>query len=275
MFPNHNISFFLDRSYSGLEFNLVAANSNGEALHLAKPRRKAPMGNDAVIVQAITLSKRGDFQRAFNIVNRNYKPRISPIDLELLRADLLHKVNRIDDAISEVKRLRTKTSLPANVFMLDKLEFDIYLAQKNIVEANRLLDRLADTAGENSSFYLQLKADVLAMEGKIDEALGTIENGLLTEEYDATLMAAYVRIAAENIGSVSKDIQTKATDRAWYALYLTHYASADILKDAASLFYHLGETHKALPIIEHALIMKPNDISLRQWHESVGTNCGN
>ncbi|MBN2714960.1 MAG: transglutaminase domain-containing protein [Deltaproteobacteria bacterium] len=270
----HNISFFLDRAYSGLEFNLVAAGSHGEALHLAVPRKKELLGSDAVIVQAITLSNRGDFQRAFDVVSQNYDPKIATIDLELLRAELLYRVNRLDEALREVVRLRRKTSLPANVFMLDKLQFDIHIAEKNTVEGELLLDNIANTLGDDSSLYLQLKAELLTSRGQIEAALQTLENGLLTDEYETSLMAAYLRIAGFGGAGLSDALREKSIARAWNALYLTHYASADVLKAAASLFFHLGQTHTALPIIEHALIMKPDDADLRQWHNAVLKNCG-
>ena len=270
----HNISFFLDRSYSGVEINLISAGSNGEALYLAKPKKKELLGSDAIIVDALTLSNRGNYQSAYKIVSQNYDPGIATINLEMLRADLLFRVNKLDEALREVTRLLKKTSLPANVFLLDKLQFDILMAENNPEEAELLLDQIVDTLGEDSSLYLQLKAEVLLKQGKLTDALQVLDNGLITEQYDSTLMATYVRIVSDNVKRVSAEVRAKAIERSWDALYLTHYASADVLKAAASLFYHLGHTYKALPIVEHALIMRSDDSDLRRWHEKLQQKCG-
>lgn len=269
----HNISFFLDRSFSGLEFNLVEAGASGEQLHLAKPKRIAFSGNDAIIFQALTLSNRGDYQGAFKFVNEHYNFESAPLNLDLLRADLFFRVKKYDDALRQIERLRKKTSLPMNVFMLNKLEFDVHIEQGNTEKAVVVLDGLADTLGENESLYLLQKAQYLFAKNEIIQALDTIDNALITDEYNANLMATYVGIVAKSHRSLPKKIIDKTVERAWYALYLTHYASPEVLKSVASLFFHMGQFSKAIPLIEHTLIMTANDDDLNNWQHQAKAAC--
>ncbi|MBN2528782.1 MAG: hypothetical protein JXR76_20495 [Deltaproteobacteria bacterium] len=269
----HYISFFLDKTYSGLQFNLIAAGANGESLHLAKPKRGAFAGTEAIIVQAITLSTRGDYSNALQLVNANYDPAVATVDLSLLRADLLYRVKRYDDALGEIVRLRQQTSLPANVLMLNKLEFDIYLAQKKTDDASRLLSELKKNLKDNPTAYIQLNAMLMATSGKISDALKMLDDALQKNEYDATIMATYLNIVSMEPGEISDQLKQKTMERAWYALYLTHYASANVLKSAAGLFFNLGQTRQAIPLIHHALTMAPNDEELLSWNETAKKIC--
>ena len=269
----HNISFFLDRSYSGLEINLIAAGANGEELHLARPKRKAPAGNDAIIVQALTLSRRGDYSSAFNLVDENYSPDNSSLNLALLRMELLYRTGQFDRALDAIHALREKTSLPANVYLMDKLEFDIYVAQIAPDSATRLLSKMTEYLDENSSMVLNMRASLSIARGNILEGLQIIENALVTEPYDTMLMTAYIDIVSRNMQQIPAKIRQKSIDMAWQALYLTHYASPEALKAVSSLFFFTGESEKALPIIEHALVMTPNDHELVHWHKLVRSNC--
>ncbi len=274
-FADHrnNISFFLDKSYSGLAINMVSAGANGESLHLAKPRREAPAGHDAVIVQALTLSRRGDFAGAYELVSRYYDEVSSPLDLALLRMDLLFRTHHYEEALVAIRRLRERTSLPANIFMMDKLEFDIHIARRANGDAAHVLNQMADYLDENGSLFLQMQALLHISRGEISAGMAIIENALLAEPNDTMLMTTYLTIAADHLQHISSETRQQAVQLAWQALYLTHYASPEALKSVAALFYHLGEVQKALPLIEHALIMTPNDADLVAWHEAVRKRC--
>lgn len=261
----HNISFFLDRSFSGLEFNLVEAGAQGETLHLARPKRIAFSGNDAVIFEALTLSNRGDYQTAFDFVQKHFNPDSAPLNLELLRADLFFKMGKHREAMRQIELLRKKTSLPMNVFMLDKLSFDLHIRLKNIQRAKEVLERMAESLGDNEPLYLQHKAKFLFADGQTELSLRSIDNALITEEYNTQLIATYVELAAQSIETLSEQSRRTAIDRAWSGLYLTHYASPSMLKSAAALFYSLHDFQKAIPLIQHALIMTPNDEELNKW----------
>ncbi|MBN2343310.1 MAG: hypothetical protein JXX29_08580 [Deltaproteobacteria bacterium] len=269
----HNISFFLDRSFSGLEFNLVAAGAQGESLYLAKPKRIAFSGNDAVIFQALTLSNRGDYIGAFNFVEQQYQPNAAPLNLELLRADLFFKVGNTEEALREIRRLRQKTSLPINVFMLDKLEFDLHLQEHQMTQALAILEHLAESIGENEPLFLEQKARYLFADGDIEQALTTIDNALIQSEFDTKLLATYVELVARAADGLSEATRRSAVDRAWKGLYLSHYAAPTMLKAAARLFFALGQYPKALPLIQHALVMTPNDAELNQWLHVSTTAC--
>jgi hypothetical protein len=268
-FKDHrdNIAFFLDRSFSGLQFDLIEAGANGEALYLVKSNPAVPTGNDAVMFQAITLMKRGNDKKALALVTKNYNPDSAPVNMELLLAELQFRNKKYSDTLKTIHYLKNKTSLKQNRLMLDTLNFKVSLAAKNMTMAKKQLKILEKTSGSDNPEYILQKAAYLFTKKEPETALKLIESILLNYPDNAQLLAAYGQYTAELIKNGvlpanSKTAET-ANNRIEKALYNTYYADPDIIKSAVKFYISTGAFMLAQDYIEHCQIMKPDDEELK------------
>ncbi len=267
---NH-IAFFLDRSFSGLAVNLVAAGANGEALHLAAPARGYPLTNDAVAFETLTLIRRGSFRQAERLILEKIHSSAMTLDMEILLAELAFRNRDWPLALSRINALRRRTSLPANVLWLDELEFNIAVHSGDRARADDLFARLAPRLADSIALAIH-RAALLHLQDRFTEALATIDNALLGAPDDPLLLQAAVDLMASRAERLTEEQETRALALAQDALLWSHYAQSDILKSVARLYRSLKQPG-AETIRRHALLMTPDDPELNEWKATQPDAC--
>ena len=97
-----DVSAFLERTFSGVSFDLVSASSDGESLKLSYPRTPGGTSLDAATFNAAVRAVMGDAEGALAALDASMSADTATVTARLFRAELLVELGRFDAAIDEL-----------------------------------------------------------------------------------------------------------------------------------------------------------------------------
>ncbi len=267
------VASFLDRSFSGVSFDLVEAQSSGEELLLARPRIPGSKGVDTSFFNAAIISQRGDHDRALAVFDNGVDLDSSSVESLLFRVDLLLNAGRAEDALSSISSLRKITSSATNLYYLDVLEFRALLALHRQDDAATFLDRLCDSMSEDDPSFIVHKARFLFATGPPLDAISFLDNAIATYPDNADLLTEFVSMVSKLDPPPRDEMIALALARADDALFKVLYTEPEIFAARARLLFLSGNTVEAMTAADHGLILKPFDPELNDLRNGRCANC--
>jgi hypothetical protein len=264
-----DVASFLDRAFSGVEFDLVSASSNGESLKLSYPRTPGGTDRDAATFNASVLAFRGDARAALDALDASVTPDTATVTARLFRAELLVDVGDNRAALDAIAALREITSLPANTAALDALELDAVVASGDRPAAEALLSRMEKSLGPSAPAFLSQKARVLFAFGAESEALDLIASAVAAAPGSLQLLTRLVDLVSRSSGALSRELATSAEAAADEAFDLAHYADPRLYAAAGRLARRLGHDPEALSLADSGLVLAPADPELLALREAI------
>ena len=256
------VANFLDRSFSGVSFDLVEARSNGENMRLARPRIPGSKSVDTSVFNSAILSQRGDNERALAVFDNEVDLNTSSVESHLFRVDLLFNAGRTDDALSSITALRKITSSATNAYYLDVLEFKALLALHRKDDAAKLLERLCDSMSEDDPSFIIHKAHFLFETGSPMDGISLLDNAIATYQDNADLLAEFATLVSRLEPPPGDEMIALALARADDALFEVLYTEPEIFAARARLLFLSGRNVEAMTAADHGLILKPFDPEL-------------
>ena len=156
-----DVSAFLDRSFSGVSFDLVSAGNNGETLRLARPKFPRGEGPDATVYKAMVALQRGDPSAALTTITSSWNPSTASVSVALFRASLQVEAGEYEEALRSVEALRSKTSYAPNIFVMNTLELRALISLGHTQKASAVLERISEVIGEEDPTFIALHASLL------------------------------------------------------------------------------------------------------------------
>jgi len=269
-----DISRFIDRTFSGVAFDLVSASNNGEQLTLARPRVPGEHLPETALFNAVVLSGRGDHRGALELIDSAIPPDRRSLKIRLMRIELLVLDGRHDDALEEISVLRAETSSAENTYLLDTLEIDALLTTGRHQQAEQVLERLSETIGGDARVLALYRARFLFGTGEQERAIEVLEEALVEIGDDPDLLTALADYVARKSDKPSAEMLAIALSAARRALLETMSADLGALAAEARVLSRLGRTIEAAQLLEHALILAPSDRVLLSLREAtLGDRC--
>jgi hypothetical protein len=268
-----DVAAFLDRTFTGVSFDLVAASSDGESLKLSYPRTPGGTDRDAASFNAAVLSVRGDPAAALAALDGSISSDTATVTVRLFRAELLVELGRFAEALETIGALRKNTSLPANTAALDALELRATTAVGDETAAAAVLARMAGSLGDATPAYLLHRARFLFATGEEGSALELLVNAIASSPNDVGLKTCFADLAARAAGAPTQEVLRNAEQQGYEALHLTHYADASLYASMARLANRLGHRSQALAYADGGLLLAPLDRDLAALRQSIA-RCG-
>ena len=268
-----DVASFLDRTFTGVGFDLVAASSDGESLKLSYPRTPVGTDRDAASFNAAVLSVRGDPAAALAALDGSISSDTATVTARLFRTELLVELGRFGEALDTIGALRKNTSLPSNTATLDALELRAATSVGDEAAAAAVLARMASSLGDATPAYLVHRARFLFASGKEGEALELLGNAIASSPSDEGLKSCFAQLAASASDAPSPEVTRRAEQQGYEALHLTHYADARLYASMARLANRLGQRNHALAYADGGLLLAPFDRDLAVLRETIA-RCG-
>lgn len=141
-------------------------------------------------------SRPGDFQRALDYARRSTGPQ-SPADAWVLRLRLETKVVGIESMLQAAQLGFASVPASANLFAVYQIAAELLALAGRISDAIDLIEKgISKIAPDKGLYSLYLaEAELLANTGEIDEAIQLLRRGLVTIPPEYSLFAIYVRAA--------------------------------------------------------------------------------
>lgn len=257
-----DVAAFLERTFSGVSFDLTSASSDGESLKLSYPRTPGGTSRDAAIFNAAVLAFRGDASGALAAIDGSISSATATVTARMFRAELLVELGRTDEALEMIAALRKNTSLPSNTAALDALELRASSAIGDEAAAAAALARVAKSLGDASPEYLAHRARFLFSFGKEAEALELVVNALSSAPSDAELKSCFAELASRASTALNPALAERAEREGHEALELSHFADPRIFSSMARLARRLGRRDQALAYSDAGLVLAPIDAEL-------------
>ncbi len=267
------VASFLDRSFSGVYFNLIEAQSNGEELHLARPRIPGSKSADTSVFNSAIISQRGDHERALAVFDNGVDLDNSSVESLLFRVDLLLNAGRTEDALSSIASLRKVTSSVINAYYLDVLEFRALLSLHRKDDATTLLERLCDSMSEDDPSFIVHKARFLFATGSPLDGISLLDNAIATYPDNADLLTEFASMVGRLDPPPQDEMIALALARADEALFSVLYTEPEIFAARARLLFLRGNSVEAVTAADHGLILKPFDPALNDLRNGHFANC--
>jgi len=268
-----DVAAFLDRTFSGVSFDLVAAAADGESLKLSYPRTPGGTSRDAATFNAAVLAVRGDSPGALEALDGSISPDTATVTARLFRAELLVELGRNDEALAMIGALRKNTSLPTNTAALDALELRAFSAAGNEAAAAVALSRMAKSIKDASPGYLAHRARFLFSFGKEAEALELIGNALSSAPGDSELKSCFAELASRASAALDPALAASADREGREALELSHFADPRLFASMARLSRRLGRRELARAYADAGLVLAPFDGELQALRAEI-SRCG-
>jgi tetratricopeptide (TPR) repeat protein len=264
-----NIANFIDRTFSGVAFDLVSASNQGETLSLARPRVPGEHLPETALFNAVVLSGRGDHKGALKLIDAAIPPDRRSIRVKLMRIELMVLDGRHDDALEDIAMLRRQTSAVENTNLLDRLELDALLTTGRPDEAEAILERLAAALDGDEKTLALLRARFHFGTGDETGALETLIQAIATVGQEPELLAAHANYVARRSEPPSEPSLEQALQNAQLALVETMAADHVSLAATARVLHRSGRHLDAVRMLEHALILAPSDRDLLELREAT------
>jgi hypothetical protein len=264
-----DVAAFLDRTFSGVSFDLVAASSDGESLKLSYPRTPGAADRDAASFNAAVLAVRGDASGALAALDGSISADTATVTTRMFRAELLVDLDRLDEALEMIGALRKNTSLPSNTAALDALELRALTEKGDGTAAATVLARMAKALGDASPTILADRARLLFAEGKEGEALELLVNATASSPGDVALKSCFAELAARSRAAFDPELAERALIDGREALELAHYADPGLFASLARLTSRLGRPGEALAYADSGLLLAPLDGELATLRETI------
>jgi tetratricopeptide (TPR) repeat protein len=256
------VASFLDRSFSGVSFDLIEAQSNGEELLLARPRIPGSKGADTSVFNAAIISQRGDHERALAVFDSGVDLDSSSVESLLFRVVLLLNAGRAEDALLSIASLRKITSSATNIYNLDVMEFRALLALDRQDDAATLLDDLCDSMSEDDPSFIIHKARFLFATGPPLDGISLLDNAIATYPDNFDLIMEFVSMVSKLDPPPQDEMIALALARADDANFRALYTEPEIFAARARLLFLVGSTVEAMTAADHGLVLKPFDPEL-------------
>jgi tetratricopeptide (TPR) repeat protein len=268
-----DVAAFLDRAFTGVSFDLIAASSDGESLKLSYPRTPGGSDHDAATFNAAVLSVRGDPAAALEKLDGSISADTATVTARLFRAELLVELGRFGEALDAVGALRKNTSLPANTAALDALELRAATSVGDEAAASAVLARMARSLGDTAPAYLVHRARFLFATGEEGAAIELLVNAIASSPGDVGLKSCFAELAARATEAPSQEVMSSAEQQGAEALHLTRHADAGLYASMARLAGRLGRPGQALAYADAGLLLAPLDRELAALRETIA-RCG-
>jgi tetratricopeptide (TPR) repeat protein len=269
-----DLAEFIDRTFSGVSFDLVDAYNEGEQLHLARPRTPGEHLPEIALFNAVVLSGRGDHRGALELIDAAIPPERRSLRVKLQRIELLVLSARHDRALEEIALLRNETSAAENTYLLDRLEMDSLLTTGRHDEAAAILERLAAALDEDDKTRSLLRARFLFGTGQQEQAVSTLADAIQRFDSDAELLSAFADHVARLDADPDRPLLDEALQRAGRALIETLSADHASLAAMARVLLRAERIRDAAWLLDHALILAPSDRELLGLREqAIADSC--
>jgi tetratricopeptide (TPR) repeat protein len=264
------LSDFMQRTFSGISFDLISASNNGEKLFLARPSN--PDGEMAYL-NAMVLSSRGDHRRALSVLDSNILPGRRSLPVKIFRIELLVLSGQYQEALSRISALRGETSSRDNVALLDELEFQSFLSLRLFSEAETVYLRIEKRLSNDDDRLSQtlLKARFLFARNDHKEAITLLAKALETYPRSPTLLSLFAEFVATANDAEASTFLDRALDAAFRAVRETMFADPAALATLSRVLSRTGHSTEARLILDHALILAPSDRSILELREKYGS----
>ncbi|MCP4196159.1 MAG: hypothetical protein GY762_03335 [Proteobacteria bacterium] len=260
---------FMQRTFSGISFDLISASHTGEKLFLARP---ANPDSDMAYLNALVLASRGDHQGALSALDSNISPERRSLAVKLFRIELLVRAAHYQEALSRIAVIRSETSSVDNIALLDELEFESFLFLERFAQAETVLLRIDNRLSGDGDTLSQilLNAKLLFARKQQQEAISLLLDAL--DRYPRTpslltLFAEYVATANTPQAAV---LLKRALAAALQAVRETMFADPGTLATLSQNLFRAGRFAEARLLLDHALILAPADRSIHTLREKLG-----
>lgn len=264
-----DIGKFIDRTFTGVGFDLIEASNNGEQLTLARPRIPGQHLPETAIFNAIVLSGRGDHLGALELIDGAIPPDRRSLRVKLQRIELMVLAGQHDKALDEIVDLRSETSSTANTYLLDTLEIDALLATGRHQDAAAVLERLTETIGDDAKTLALYRARFLFGTGEEDRAIEVISEAIDGRGSDSDLQTVLADYIARRSSAPTAEMLATALEASKAALVETMSGDHRALAAMARILIRGGRTAEAIQLLEHALILAPDDLELLKLREET------
>jgi tetratricopeptide (TPR) repeat protein len=264
------LSDFMQRTFSGISFDLIAASHTGEKLFLARP---ANPDADMAYLNALVLASRGDHQGALSALDSHISPERRSLAVKLFRIELLVRSGHYHDALSRIAAIRDETSSAENIALLDDLEFDSFLSLGRFSQAETVLlriDHRLSGNGDNLSQTL-LRAKFLFVRNDQQQAISLLLDALDTYPDSPSLLALFAEYVATASTPQAANMIDRALDAALQAVRETMFADPGTLATLSHTLFRAGRFVEARLLLDHALVLAPSDRSIHTLREELGT----
>ncbi len=266
----NRLADFMWRSFVGVSFNLIEASNGGETLSLARPDILNKTGEnlpETVFLNAAVLAGKGAYSRALAILDEDIPEASRTLKVKLFRIQLMVNAKEYLSAMNSISSLRNETSLPDNIRLLDRFEFECALHLEQFDQAEAALERLLPLISNTSEKDLLL-SEFLFYSGKETEALAMLRKTAAASLEDNRLLSGF-SLYASLLDRPSPDTVSFALESSHRAVASAHFSVSADIKTLAVLYFKRSQFKEAAVFINHALLLSPDDVELHDLQKSV------
>ncbi|MCU0663347.1 MAG: hypothetical protein MUC50_13600 [Myxococcota bacterium] len=269
-----NLSRFIESAFSGVSFDLVAAWADGMDLPLSHPKRVDVRSDEAIVLESMVLSRRGDWASALRCLDSGIAKEASTLSQKLLRLEYLTSSGRCDEALSDAAALLKTTSAHENVLSIRLSEINCHIRLGHIQKSRVVLKELRKILPNDDIKVSLLDSQITALETGPSSSRAKLEVLLQSNKGCLPCLAAHANTILESEDPSSADL-TLALSETLKVLDLGYWADVEPLLSFSKLLTRLSHRKDALFVLDHALLLRPLDpqlLSLRD--QSIRAFCG-
>lgn len=266
---------FMWRTFSGVSFNLIEASNNGETLFLAKPVGHEKDFGETALFNAVVMSGRGNHDGALSLLDDHIDEKARTLSIKLMRIELLTNAGDYENALDNIRSVRSETSSHENIFLLDHFEFKCLLHLGLFHKAQQLLDHINSQLSDETE-KSSLRAKYLFYSGKFFESISLLEQILTVDPNNLEVSSQYAAYVSLEKHPTDAQITT-ALDFAFRAVRASYFSDAEYLLTLSRLYLKTEKLNLSAWFADHALTLTPDDASLRSFIKElpVSTSCTN